>query len=385
MRRGSITAGLLAGLALMAVALPASATTTPPSTKPPLASVDWSFRHRSPMAATRFDGEYVEALNRIYFLGFRTTGDATDGSVFYYDVASQTYHDTGVDMPTPISNYGIAALTDRDGLLGLYIFGGRDANAVIVDTTQVYYPDTNTAAIVTSDPWPGTTPSQCVSLPAMGVATLDNRAYVLGGLSFSANGCLDDQSAQTWIFDATATAGSRWSQGPDLNVARGYITAAVLNGRIYAIGGDTNDAGSLIPQPTVEGWQPPSGGWLDTAIRDLPFPCDESQAFAFQEGPLAGGIVLAYCGQWPNALPTTLMLDTLRNTWSQVGAVNNNRRNAAGAFIPANQRMFILGGYGEPSSFIDPIRTAEVGKPGQSSAQDRPGLPGPPTIKPAVS
>jgi len=186
----------------------------------------------------------VSATRRVYFLGFRTFTGATDGSVWYYDTASRTYTDTGIDMPVPVSNYGIAALNDATGL-GFYIFGRRDANANIVTTVQVYYPATNTTAVITSDPWPGKTPSGCVSLPAMGVAAMGNKAFILGGASFSANGCLDENSAQTWIFDPMAPAGSRWTQGGNLAVASGYITPAVLGGKVYAIGGDLNIGGAF--------------------------------------------------------------------------------------------------------------------------------------------
>ena len=54
----------------------------------------------------------------------------------YYDVAAKTYTDTGVDMPAPISNYGIAALNDPTGL-GFYIFGGRDPNGNIITTVRI--------------------------------------------------------------------------------------------------------------------------------------------------------------------------------------------------------------------------------------------------------
>src|SRR2546421_2981859 len=170
----------------------------------------------STFSGSRFDGELYPATKRVYFLGFRTLNNATDGSIWYYDVAAKTYTFTGVTMPTPISNYGIAALTDPNGL-GFYTFGGRDENGNIITTVQVYYPATNTTAVVATDPWPGITPSNCVSLPAMGVAVVGNKAFVLGGSSFSANGCVDDNSKQTWSFDPMAPAGKRWTQGPDLN------------------------------------------------------------------------------------------------------------------------------------------------------------------------
>jgi hypothetical protein len=312
----------------------------------------------SPFLGTRFDGELYAATKRIYFLGFRNNFDATDGSVWYFDVASKTYTDTGVDMPVPISNYGIAALNDPTGL-GFYVFGGRDANASIVTTVQAYYPATNTTAVFGSDPWPGTTPSGCVSLPAMGVAVVGNKGIVMGGASFSANGCIDDNSAQTWIFDPMAPAGSRWTQGANLNAARGYITPAVLGNKVYAIGGDVNSAGQLFAQQTVE--SSVGGAWDDAGVADLPEPCDESQAFGFTAGPLANTVILAGCGQWPGALPDVLQHDSVGNTWATVGAINDNRRNHAGSWLGAAgaSAMYILGGYGEPSGVV--IETSEIG------------------------
>src|SRR5437870_5724881 len=124
--------GLTVALALVLSAVPASAVGRHGTTaKKPLASVTWAFGPSSPFSGTRFDGSYVASQNRVYFLGFRSvTGgiDTTDGSIWYLDVATSTYVDTTLDMPVPVSNYGIAALTDSHGL-GLWIFGGRDANA----------------------------------------------------------------------------------------------------------------------------------------------------------------------------------------------------------------------------------------------------------------
>ena len=330
-----------------------------------LASVKWKAGADSTFAGTRFDGQLDSENNRVYFLGFRTTADVTDGSVWYYDVATKTYVDTGVDMPTPISNYQIAALTNANGL-GLYLFGGRDANAQIVTDVQVYYPATNTVKKIKTDPWPGTTPSGCPSLPAMGVAVVANKAYVLGGLAFSANGCVaDENSAQTWVFDPNAQKEHRWSQGPDLTLARGYITPAVYKGTIYAIGGDINDAANLIPQSIVESWTPPNGAWSDADVADLPEACDESQAYGFTDGVMANSLVLAGCGQWPNALPDTLQYDVAGDSWAIVGALPHIVRNQAGAQIRTGKgkkvKMFILGGYDDVSGFQEPIVNLELG------------------------
>lgn len=358
---------LAMAVAVSSIAAFAVTASAAPSSKADAVSqtVNWQLRTPAPFAGTRFDGEYVPSLRRVYFLGFRTgPPDATDGSVWYYDVAASTYVDTGVDMQVPVSNYQISMLQDSRGL-GLYIFGGRDTTPAAVDTVQVYYPAGNIARTVPSDPYPGQTPSGCTTLPANGVATLQNKAYVIGGLGFSSLGCVDENSAETWIFDPMAAPGTRWTQGPNLNVARGYITPTVLGRRIYAIGGDTNSAGTLIPSMTVEVRNLPGGPWSDTAAADLPVACDEAQAYGFRTGPLAGGVVLAGCGQWPNAIPDTHFYDQATNTWSVVGAFNENRRNHAGALIPRGGGrfiMYILGGYGEASGFIDPIFSQESGE-----------------------
>jgi hypothetical protein len=342
--------GLLVAVGLLLTSIPAGA--NPRRTNAPRVpdvSVAWTTGTPIPFGgggATRFDGEFIPQFNRVYFLGFRAFDNTTDGSIWYYNVATNTYVDTGKDMPIPISNYAVSLLTDSHGI-GLWVFGGRDNLGNLVTNTQVYYPSLNRAFNIATDPWPGKTPNNCVSLPAMGVATVGNKAYVMGGVSFSAApiSCVDEQSAQTWAFDPNAAAGSRWTAGPNLNVARGYITTAVANNKIFTIGGDTNVAGTLFASPTVESWTPGPGGWNDVGTADLPVPCDESAAFVNPFGPLANGIVLSTCGQWPNGTGDTYFYKN--NVWSLVGAVNETRRNQAGSFIKVGTtfKMYIAGGY----------------------------------------
>jgi len=312
---------------------------------------------------TRFGGYYDKSSGRVYFLGMRNGDDSTSGEVWYYDVASKTYVDAGVSMLIPVSNYAISALKDKNGILGLYIFGGRDANATIVNPTQKYDPATNTVSKLGKDKWPGKTPSGCVSLPAMGVATMGNKAYVMGGAAFSTAGCtLDENSNQTWIFDPTKGSGNRWSKGPKLNMARGYITPAILGGKIYAIGGDVNDAGSLTAQSIVESWNgDPAKSWNDGAVADLTEPCDESVAFGFDSGPLKNTITLAGCGQWPNDLPDVLQYSSGNDSWSTVGALNESRRNHAGANIGSAKKpkLYVVGGYGVDGATVE--TTSEFG------------------------
>lgn len=364
MKKRMLALGLFAALGLLAFSAPAGATQRIPDL-----SVVWTTGTplTLPLGATRFDGEYVSSLNRVYFLGWRQTDNLTNGSVYYYDVATDTYVDTGRDLRVPISNYQIAALQDSHGL-GLYVFGGRaePAPGVIVTNVQVYYPSTNQVQNLATDPWPGTTPSGCVSLPGNGVAVVQNKAYVMGGLAFTANGCVaDEQSAQTWAFDPMAPAGTRWSAAPSLNVARGYVTPAVSRGTIYAIGGDTNLAGTLIPSQTVERWKPGTPAWNDAQVADLPVACDESQAFTPASGPLRRGITLATCGQWPNATGDSYFYNGSTNSWSLFGSTNEARRNEAGAIFSVGGvlKMYIAGGYDATGGLVLASTETGVGAP----------------------
>ncbi len=91
----------------------------------------WVYSTDLPAVAVRSDTEFYNG--KMYMLGYRTDGaGTTDGSVWVYDAALNTWSDTGVDMPVPVSNYTIAKLTDGTGV-GLYIFGGRDSAGACTD------------------------------------------------------------------------------------------------------------------------------------------------------------------------------------------------------------------------------------------------------------
>ena len=338
------------------------------ATPAPPIPIKWTESTAAPMGVTRLDGAVVD--KKVYFLGFRAADASTDGSVWYYDLATKTYVDTGTDLPVPISNYSVAVLKDANGT-GLYTFGGRDASGAIITTVQVYYPATNTASVVESDPWPGTTPAGCTSLPATGVAVVGNLGYVIGGISFSSAvpPCIDDQSSQVWAFDPKAADGAKWSERPSLNVARGYLATAVVGKTIYAIGGDINNAGTLVAQANVEAWKAGKGGsWDDASYSDLPVACDETQAFGFQKGQLGGTVTLAGCGQWPVALANVQQYDIATDTWSDLAPLNEARRNHLGVNIGSSKKpkLFLLGGYNSDGSVT--LATSELGAKSKKSA-----------------
>jgi hypothetical protein len=298
----------------------------------------WTLGPTSPFFFTRFDGQTVGGT--VYFLGGRDQNSNTDGTIWKLDLATKVFSMTGATMTVPISNYQIAKLTVGTKTL-LCVFGGRDSAGNIITDVQCYDPATNTVVEDTQDPWPGTTPSNCVSLPAMGVAVVANKAYVFGGNSFASSGCLDDNSTQIWSYDPSAAAGSRWTQLANLSLARGYVTplAVAPKGKILAIGGDQNIGGSLFAQTTVDIYDIATNTVSTPASWQLPEACDESQAFIF-----SSSAVLAGCGQWPSALADTWIHGTSGN-WTAGNPLNVARRNQAGFTVGTKNIPVVLGGY----------------------------------------
>ena len=66
-----------------------------------------------------------------------------------------------------------------------------------------------------------------------------------------------------------------------MSLARAFIDVAVVDGRIYAFGGDIYDGEYLIAQTNTEVFDPALGSWDDTAVAELPFASGEGRAFGF--------------------------------------------------------------------------------------------------------
>lgn len=152
-----------------------------------------------------------------------------------------------------------------------------------------------------------------------------------------------------------AAAGSRWTHLPyRLSLARGYVVPAIVDGKIYAIGGCTFDGTTLYAQTTVECFDPanPSLGWQAKA--GLPTPMGEGQAWGFDTGDkygLGGCIVMAGGGAWPADTNLCFIYNVAGNAWTSFPwNLNHNRRDHAGVMITdtlysgGNPGIWVFGG-----------------------------------------
>jgi hypothetical protein len=302
-----------------------------------------------PQAFSRFDGAYYTMNGLIYFLGGRLADNNTDGSIWTFNPTTGIYADTGLDMPTPISNYTINVLNDATGV-GFYVFCGRPSAGGVVNSVQVFYPGTSTAVqLPPADDFPGDATHSCSS--ALN-AVVNNKVYLAGGFNATA------MSEQTWVFDPMAPSGSKWTRiaSADLAVARAYIMGAVVDGKIYAVGGASWDGAALINLDTVQMLDPAAGTPTWTTLASLPEACSSSRAWGFDTGsilvdptdmtPLSGKIISG-CGFWSTAIQAVYAYTVATNSWEAFPSFLTARRDQAGEYVPLEvaPALWVWGGY----------------------------------------
>jgi hypothetical protein len=308
-------------------------------------SAQWVYGPSSASLFTlwRIGGEYYPPTGKIYILGGRLQDLTTTGEIYSFDPVSLTFADEILAMEIPISNYSVALLNDPTGpdSLALYTVGGRDAGGTMTAALQVFYPISGLAMSLTSDPYPGKLDGY-VHFPAQGTAVVNNKLYVFGGYVPNPPKTTPPYNADsTYVYDPALPAGSRWSNitTARLSQRRGYITSAVVDGKIYAIGGNWTPNGGvpLYNSKVVERFDPanPAAGWVRMA--DAPDTTCESKAFGFNTGSpyaLAGHIIVTPRGCWPDPFTTCYDYNVATNTWTTFTDVNMGRRDQAGAFVP---------------------------------------------------
>ena len=79
----------------------------------------------------------------------------------------------------------------------------------------------------------------------------NNKVYVTGGFD---PGTSPYNWGETWVYDPMAPYGSRWTHlaSANLSIPRAYMSGAVMDGKIYAIGGNYYTGSSLVNVNTVE-------------------------------------------------------------------------------------------------------------------------------------
>lgn len=296
----------------------------------------WQAGPTTPFAFTRFDVAWSPFDGQLYHLGGRLPDNSTEGSIWVGNPSTGLWTDTGSDLPVPISNY-TANLHEDEQFVILLTFCGRPEGGGTVNTVQFFNVTEGIAGEIPGQDYPGS--MTCTS----GLnAVWRNKVVVAGGFD---SGTPPYHPSDTWIFDPDeAFGGAPWTQlaSATLSPARAYIMSAVVDDRVYAIGGATYDGSGLINLDTVQVLDPDAlmPAWTDLA--PLPEPCSSGRAWGFDSHsslsafgtPLAGKIITT-CGGWEDENNHVYIYDTHRNTWAEFPFALTDRRDNAAEFVPS--------------------------------------------------
>ncbi len=159
----------------------------------------------------------------------------------------------------------------------------------------------------------------------MSVAELDGNIYVMGGYPSSR---VTTRTVQ--VYDSTQ---NRWSFTTPLPIPLNHAMAAVANGRLYIIGGQTNDSGMGAYVNTVFEYNPATTNWTARA----PMPTARSAGAA----AVIGDLIYVAGGRPPQGQDFAVY-NVVSNQWTTLPVLPTGRNHLAVSAIDG--RIYVAGG-----------------------------------------
>jgi N-acetylneuraminic acid mutarotase len=219
-------------------------------------TITWNAGKSSPIA--RSEAMTATIDGKMYVLGGYTDSTFTPTKrVDVYDPAADSWTRlTNSDMPVALSHSGCTVLGSS-----IVIAGGYPAKATggqTFSTTGVWSLNIDTGI------W-STLPSLPAARGGGALVNLDGTLHFFGGADSSRK----DANTHWQLPPTLNPGGPTWTALAPLPTNRNHMGAVVLNGKIYAVGGQQNQDAAEIPQAAVEVWDPSSGQW--SSAKSLPF------------------------------------------------------------------------------------------------------------------
>ena len=199
---------------------------------------------------SKVEAQSAKVNGKLYVLAGFMAGLKITGATEIYDPATNTWS-LGTPMPTPVTHMGAAVVGDEIWIVAGFV-GNHPGQAT--DLVQIY----NT----TNDTW-----REGPALPnprGSGAA-----AYANGKLHFF-GGLLPDRRTDVgehYVLGINNQAAG-WQAVAPLPNPRNHLSAAAVDGKIYAIGGQYGHDGGVQDQPFLHEYNPQTDQWVRKA--DLP-------------------------------------------------------------------------------------------------------------------
>ena len=245
---------------------------------------------------------------------------------------TKSFWTIGAAMPTPRTEIAGASFGD-----GVYIIGGFDKSGRVRDIVEVYNIKNNT--------WTEAAPLP-IPLHHTSVSSYNGKLYVAGG--YTDNNW--NPTNNLFIYDPLK---NKWQEGKQMPTARGALTANFINGVLFAVGGQSSSFSSSSSGilATTEAYYPESDSWASKA----PMPTARHHAgSAVVDGKLyvIGGRV---AGISPIVnVNINEMYDPQQNTWISFEQMPSKRSGIAAAAVSSanGNDIYVFGGE-EPSQTLN--------------------------------
>jgi N-acetylneuraminic acid mutarotase len=217
-----------------------------------------------------------------------------------------------------------------------------------------------------------------------GFAAVGNKLYSIGGFLIARPAVGLPAWVPTnsvWIFDVTTNT---WSKGPPLPTARGALTATAVGTKIYAIGGAKNPSYSTPElRPTVpvenvatnEVYDTTTNTW--SSVRPM-LTARNHHGAALIDGKIyvvGGRVGSTFIIGLSTNVSTHEVYDVAKNTWSSVLGVPTARSGVGTAVL--NGRLHVLGGEAYLNDLVGTYRTHEAYDPRTNNWERLPPMPTP--------
>ena len=283
----------------------------------------------APAPLTLFEAQGHAVADRLYvFGGFHNGRVQATTATNVYDPVANTWTPRAA-MPAAVTHAGVVAdgatVWMVGGLLGDYLEGAN------TPTRDVWRYDT------AADAW-SLGPSLPAAGAAGGVAVIGRNLHYFGG--FAPHGESDSSQHYVLNLDAAATdpAGAAWTPAASMPTARNHFGTAVVNGLVYAIGGQHGRDETNANLRDVDVYDPAADRW--SAAAGLPAPASHfhnSTLVVNNKILVAGGVTN---GRTP--LSEVWEYDPTTNAWAPSTPLPAPRKAPVALF--AAGRVYVLTG-----------------------------------------
>jgi N-acetylneuraminic acid mutarotase len=302
-------------------------TNTPPdldTLNTPLKNLTWSRVAASPLGRTEAQGVAVE--NKLYVFGGYTswTPPCVTRDVQVFDPAKKSWTGLG-STPEPLTHSTVAV----DGTT-LYLAGGYINPACVPTLEEVVTPLVWTFDTVTAQ-WSNTLPPLPEARGAGALVRLGRTLHFFGGT--------DSERIDKGDHWALELDGKRtWEALEPLPNPRSHMGYAVLNGEIYAVGGQHCYQQCAETQQSVHVYTLKTDSWREVAKLPLPLSHISSATLVIGQQLITFGGESAHNVH----IPTVFRYDPIKDTWGYLPALPEKRNSGVVGFIGGN--IYLSGG-----------------------------------------